>query len=492
MSLIIKSGKTKQQYAHEARAKRRLRIKLARTSPNHFCEFVLRDEETGKTIRQAPIHETWQKLCDEQDFLLIWAHIESGKTQQLAIARTLWDLGNDPALRFLIIQNTHGQAVKLGRLLRQYVEQSQELHEVFPHLKASTPWGDAAFTVERSTFAKDPSVQLTGIHGSVLGSRVDRILLDDVLDYENCKSQQSRDDVIGWYKSTPGGRLVQGGKTRCIGTAFHPQDLLHHFAALPGWKAFRYPVIDPVTGETRWPSRWPMERIKAKAIDLGSVEFTRQMLCEARDDATAKFKREWINRCLTLGNGKQINNVGLKIVPRGYSIFTGVDLAVQKKDSADLTVLFTIAVDPMGNRHVLSCESGRWSGPEIVDRIIDVHHRYQSIVIVENNAAQDFILQFARDRSAVPIKPFTTGRQKAHPEFGIEGIATEMENGKWIIPNRDGVMNKEIHEWVNEMLFYDPSAHTGDRLMASWFAREGVIKSHAKVETFSNVDFLRR
>jgi hypothetical protein len=26
---------------------------------------------------------------------------------------------------------------------------------------------------------------------------------------------------------------------------------------------------------------------------------------------------------------------------------------------------------------------------------------------------------------------------------------------------------------VKEVLYYDPKEHTGDRLMASWFAREG-------------------
>ena len=30
----------------------------------------------------------------------------------------------------------------------------------------------------------------------------------------------------------------------------------------------------------------------------------------------------------------------------------------------------------------------------------------------------------------------------------------------------------EVLAWIQEMLYYDPEAHTGDRLMASWFARE--------------------
>lgn len=487
----MKSVKSREQLVREARAKRRVRIKLARTNPNHFCEFVLKDEETGRPVKQAPIHETWHHLCDTLDRLLIWAHIESGKTQQMAIARTLWDLGNNPNLRFLIISNTYNQAAKLGATIRQYIEQSADLHDVFPHLKKSTPWGEKAFSVERPTFAKDASVQVTGIHGSVLGSRVDRILLDDVLDYENCRTEISRKDVIDWWKSTPAGRLIEGGKIRCIGTAFHPSDLLHAFAQTPGWQAYRYPVVNPETGQPRWPSRWPLPRIAAKREELGSVEFTRQMLCEARDDATAKFKREWIERCLFLGNGT-VPATALKIVPRGFKVFTGVDLAVQQKDSSDLTCMFTIAVDPMGVRNVLSCESGRWAGPEIVDRIIDVHHRYQSIVIVENNAAQDFILQFARARSAVPMRAFTTGRSKAHPEFGIEGIATEMENGKWKIPNRDGACHPEIQAWIDEMLYYDPGAHTGDRLMASWFARWAATEGDRRVETFSAASFLSR
>jgi len=64
------------------------------------------------------------------------------------------------------------------------------------------------------------------------------------------------------------------------------------------------------------------------------------------------------------------------------------------------------------------------------------------------------------------VRPFTTGRNKVHPEFGIESLAAEMAAGKWIIPNRDGKMHSEVEALINEMLYYDPKAHTGDRLMS--------------------------
>ena len=111
---------------------------------------------------------------------------------------------------------------------------------------------------------------------------------------------------------------------------------------------------------------------------------------------------------------------------------------------------------------------------------------------MENNAAQDFILQFARDRGSIPIRPFTTTAAAKHSvEFGVESIAAEMSAGAWVIPNHDGVMHPEVAEWVDEMLYYDPRAHTGDRLMASWFAREGVRLGAITAET-GRLDLMRR
>ncbi len=96
--------------------------------------------------------------------------------------------------------------------------------------------------------------------------------------------------------------------------------------------------------------------------------------------------------------------------------------------------------------------------------------------------SQDFILQFLRSSSAIPVKPFTTGRNKVHPEFGVESIAAEMAAGKWVIPNRDGRMHSEVEALVNEMLYYDPKSHTGDRLMALWFAREAARQGNIRAE----------
>ena len=67
-----------------------------------------------------------------------------------------------------------------------------------------------------------------------------------------------------------------------------------------------------------------------------------------------------------------------------------------------------------------------------------------------------------------------------HPTLGVESLAAELHAKKWRIPNKDGMLHKQVAKWIDEMLYYDPAAHTGDRLMASWFARQGAMKGNSK------------
>lgn len=470
---------------HEAKIARAAFQALARDDAATFIEYVLRDELTGEPVVLAdPMHFKWHDLADKHDRLILLSHVEAGKTTSLSVGRVLWELGRKPSQRVAIVSNTSGQAQKIVRAIAGYLERSLPLREVFPKLRPGKagPWTTTQLTVDRHTNAKDPSVQACGVHGSIVGARIDLLILDDLLDYENTRTSAARDDVWDWVHSSLFGRLTEDARVIAVGNAYHRDDLLHRLERNKQmWSTYRFPVVS-ADGKPSWPARWSLQRIAQKRDELGPVEFARQMLCQARDDADARFKREWLDICLRRGQGRSLVNA-LPNIPAGCAVYTGVDLAVQQHSGADLTVLFTILVHPDGTREVLNIESGRLAGPEIVQRIQQVHHRYQGVVIVENNAAQEFILQFTRQASAVPIKPFTTGRNKAHPEFGVESLAAEMAAGKWIIPSGPGgKLQPEVDAWVNEMLYYDPRSHTGDRLMASWFAREGVRMGSIKAE----------
>lgn len=468
------------------------RVRLSRGDPNEFCEFVLRDEERGIPIIQSPMHEQFQHLAQQNDRLIIWGHVESGKTVQLAIGHTLWELGNNLRLRFVIASATTRYATRIVSALRRYISQPGPIHDVFPDLKPGPVWAATSIAVDisgRKGMPKDPSVQATSVGiSSLMGARTDRFIGDDLLNAGNTSSPTQRQDAKDWYFGVPMSRMTPEGRVRLLGNAYHPEDLMHELAGSGQYVWRKFPVLDPVTHRSTWPERWPEDRIERKRQEVHPHEFARLLLCIPRDESQSRFKREWVETCLRRGDG-HAPVYALNSIPEGYRVYTGVDLGVRAKQGADLTVLSTIIVHPNEDREILCIESGRWAARDIVDRIIDTHRRFGSIVIVENNAAQQFIVDFTKTESAVPVRAFFTGKNKMSPEFGIESVATEMANGKWIIPSINGKpANAEIDALVTGMIYYDPAQHTSDHLMSLWFAREGSRQPAKKRATTFRID----
>ncbi len=445
----------------------------ARTDFCIFAEFVCKDDETGEPIKMAPIHRHWAKLCEEHKRLLIWSHINSGKTTQLSILRTVWELGKNPRLRFAILSNTSSIAIKIVRAIAGYIKNSPEVRKVFPNLRPDPegPWTNSELTVVRGGGIKDPSVRAVGVHGSLTSGRVDRLIIDDILDPENTDTEQNRKSLEGWYKAVAVGRLTPNAKVLVVGTAYHPQDLLHKLARQRGMRAVRFPVINSA-GIVAWPDAWPPERIAEMREELGPAEFARQLLCRARDDDEARFKQAWIDIAMEKGEGLKLI-YSLETVPEGCRTFTGVDLASSRKRKSDETVFFTFIEDTKGNRLLLWIEAGKFTANDIVRKALEHRQRYHGTIIVENNGAQDFIYQLLEEGDRdLPVVPHTTTKAKHDPILGVEGLAGELQKGRWIIPNDHKKVGVQVDIWISEMLFYSPKAHTGDRLMACYFARD--------------------
>lgn len=476
----------------------------ARQNPDIFAVHVLRDERSGRRIKQAPHHQEWHRLLAEHDRLIIWSHVDAGKTAQLSIGRVLWELGRNPNLRFVILSKTKNLAQKIVRTCGQYIEKSAALHEVFPNLvpdkDPSLPWTSLSLTVAgRAGDPKDPSIQASGAFGNIIGSRIDRLVIDDILDSVNTRTRAPRDNLYDWVRALMG-RLADDARIWMVGNAWHPDDVMHRFAQETGYKAYRFPVMNK-DGVPMWPEHWSERRIeKARTVDFGPLDFARQLLCQPRDDESARFKREWLETALDRGVGlrqlrtrtdliDELSDPATAAIYRlsgidvsGIRIYVGVDLAVQQHARADLTTFVVVAMLPNGTRRLVHVESGRWGAPEILERIKDHNTRYLPTFVIENVAAQHYILQLIKHDTAIPVLPYTTGKQKAHPEFGIEAIAAELESGKWIFPCRSRTdMDKEVHELVQELLGYEPPpTHTGDRLMGMFFAQATIRAEEAR------------
>ncbi len=480
--------KERQQRIRKHRVKKQLQIRAARRSAAAFIEYALRNEADDTVLQNAPFHEEWHEHLEENKRAILICPVEFGKTQQIAVGKVLHLLGTHPEWRGAIISSTALQAEKVLRQVRSEIERNPRVREVFPHLVPSdhpeAPWHTSAITVQRKTRSKDPSLQALGLFGPLVGSRLDFCILDDVLDFENTRTEEQRKKTLEWVDTTVITRLTEQAVLFDIGTPWHPEDLHHELGKRPGFVTKRYcAVLNPDEPPRRWvalwPEQWSVPRLLARRQEIAESVFVRKHLCRVRIDASSRFKQVWLDRMVLAGKGRTF----LPRAPTAYAngprlpCFTGVDLGAGTEDANALTVLFTIALMPDARRLVVEIESGRWQAPEIIDRLVSAHGRFNSEIMVEDNGAQQFLVDMCQGR--VPVRGYTTTASKKFSEkFGVESLAVEMRNGLWLLPS--GGAGLSVHEegkaWIQEALYYDPESHTGDRLMASWLARECLRK----------------
>lgn len=448
-----------------------------RVDVHAFLETVLRDEETDERVQQEPIHVRMQQEYDAHRHLVVMAHPESGKSQQLTIGRHLWNVGHNPRRRGLILGNTQKAANKLLASVKGYIEKSEELAYIFPDLRPGNVWRDSEITVARAgkSDPKDFTIASIGYHGDVQGSRIDEVFADDLLDAENTWTEEARAAVATWWKRQVMSRVTRTARVTFITNAWHGDDLGHALERM-GWRCIRFPVLDR-HGCPTWAARWPVDRIEeARTTLYGPDDFERVMMLRVADDGADTFTVADIQRCRDVGRGWP---VVLEMDPAdlepGQFIVTAIDVGASKTRHGSRSAIATGLFDATtARRRLLNLESGKWGGREFVERIDALQTRYpESFTFVENNSAQNLVVEIANEfaLTLAPVLPFQTGRNKVDPSLGMKGFAAEMRAGRWGAPSDGQKSPLEIERAYAELQAYAPGVHTGDRAMAWWMMR---------------------
>ena len=469
-------------------------------------EYAIRDEETGRVLKNAPFHKEWHEFWRKHRRTILIAPVEHGKTQQV-VGKILHLLGNNPDLRIATISNTSVQAEKLLRLVRTHIERNERVAEVFPKLRPSEreedPWHQSMITVQRQTLAKDPSVQAHGIFkGKIVGARLDVLVLDDILSFENTRTEAQRQKLMEWLDTSVFTRATGRCIYMVIGTPWQPDDVLHELEGRPAYACKRYAAVenphdDPAEWRPIWPAQWPASRLRDRQQNTPETTFSRKYLCQVRMDSTSRFRQEWLDTMVRLGKGHTFSaeapmaQGGIRRLP----CFTGVDLGVGQKKENALTSFVTIALRDDSRRGYVNIESGHWQSPEIADRLESHYRRFDSVIRVESVSAQMHLIDMVRDRN-IPIEAHNTSALgktgKFDEEWGIESIAVEMRNRWWMMPS--GATGENIHPeglaLMRDMLYFNPTEHTPDRLIALWLAWSALKRHSGSV--VQRVDMLSR
>lgn len=406
-------------------------------------------------------------------------------SSQLAVSRPMWELGHNPDLRIGIISSGEQQAKKFLGQIKANIVNNDRLHDIFPDLKPGPIWQETAVLVQRTRGAeftqKDYSLQAIGYMGAILGSRLDIAILDDVLDFANTLSKIQRDKCYDWLKAVLLGRLVEGGKIWIIGTAWHEDDMVHRIAKEGVWHVERYEAGVP---PCIWPEQWPPERLEAKRIELGDLEYNRQFRNIPLGEASGHFPIELVRECQRLWQDPPEWWYG-QYSPDAFSWgVLGLDLGASAHSTGNESSIFVLGLGADGFKRPLHIRSGHWVGTDLLCEVIGVHRMHRNGVrewAVETNAAQLHVAAMLQDADIMRAAGATyeeaagfsvygiyTTVSRDQPRWGIKSMAPEMQALKWRIPRGQA----EVERWIEEMKHYVPQEHPGDRLMASWFATQ--------------------
>ena len=495
-----------------------LQAEQAKADFTAFFEFVIREETTREPLVVAPHQRIVMDFIAAHSQAVVMLPIGCSKTYIMA-ALTLWLLGRDPTMRGAVVSATESQAEKVVKMVADYIRSSDELHAVFPDLIPSRndPWTRTSITVQRPPTIRDASVTAFGYSSNrIPGSRLNWIVVDDLVVPENSASDEGRTKLAKWFDGELRSRLDGNRPTKLIvtNTPRHPRDLLHDLQKR-GWPTLRMDIMggvhlsddrermakgeapwdhpglrpatasrvdyscrlaehdpDPANQTMLWPARWSREKIDFEKRNMLPHEFNQVFMCMARNDDEAMCKETWVDACKQKARDRGIFTMAESHT--GDRNFTGVDLAFRQNESADYTAFFTFEQLPDGHRRILDVEYGRWDIGTIANRLIDKQKRFNSVVRVENNSAQQMFIDVMRKLNvSFPIYEHTTGKNKSDPGAGVQRIFFDMYAGLWLIPNdRHGVCHPMVERWVRECLDYTPTSHTGDGVMSAWFARE--------------------
>ena len=343
-----------------------------------------------------------------------------------------WMVGEFPDLRIGLISNTSLQSKDFSRAVRWTLESNDRYREVYGDCVSETKWTDQEWLRKDSRWhgSKDVTMYAQGVGGAIISKRFDIILCDDILDEENTATPEAREKVAKWFFQTLYPCLAPDGVVIIIGTRWAEDDL-YQVLTTPisrggkGWKEHIQPaVMEDDAGDqySYWPEYWPIERLEATRIELGTAMF----MCAYQNDIRGLMEGN-----IFKSSNWQADDFYFQALPtdRKYTVRMGVDLASSEKERADFTARATVAQDDRGEYWILSTyRDKRESGhAEFVRDGWEVYPGIE-LVIIENQQFQSTLIQeIMEDYPHIPVEGKRSDVDKV---TRARAVAAKYEAGK--------------------------------------------------------------
>lgn len=170
-----------------------------------------------------------------------------------------WLMFTRPGVRVVVVCCTASLAEQISRRVRTLVERLGL--RLARDQRALDLWAAA----------NGSSLRAIGAGGALVGVGADVLVCDDLVpSMEAAQSPAQREHTEQWFESTALGRLEPGAAVLVCAHRWAVDDISGRLIAR-GWPVANVPALDPVTGESGWPTRWTTAALRDKEREVGPL-----------------------------------------------------------------------------------------------------------------------------------------------------------------------------------------------------------------------------
>lgn len=466
---------------------------------NYFTLTVLPDFEMNWH------HIEWGNLLQTYQNLGIIAARDHSKSYTFSKAYPLWKLyryrraGNPNFTSKVSKDLSYSRSgvliasdYTLGETLLGFVKEEIEDNPILKDVLYPTgneTWGKSQLKTKNGS-----TIRIKSAEGRLRGLHPTYIIIDDFLTDSVIYSSKARKSYNDIFFSIIMNMIVPGGQIIVVGTPFHEEDLYETLKTKSSWKVFTYPAIFP-NGELLWENRYDYKSLLRKREELGSLIFSREILCKPVSSESSIFPYSIVKQAyIGMENYTLVPNI--YSFPRKFEkVVVGSDFAISSSVGSDATSFVVIGVEQniYWLIHIFLGKGLTYDQQMAILKNIN-YSFHPDYIMIETNQFQKIFYQMCMD-AGLPVLAHNTGIDKYSLTEGLPALAVLFEQNRVRIPRGDQKSIDLTDILASELSSYafDDSSNSivsvlghGDIAMALW---QGIRAAQYKGSGF-NFDFI--
>jgi len=149
-------------------------------------------------------HREWLEAFDTHKFIVLLAPRGHGKTS-ITGSYIIWRIARNRKIRILIVTINQDKANDMMSFIQSHLTRNTKLIELFGEFKGYHEWTRNQIRVKQTSdvdFQKDATLRVLGVNSSIISAHYDLIILDDITDEDNSKTEARRKALENWYDRT--------------------------------------------------------------------------------------------------------------------------------------------------------------------------------------------------------------------------------------------------------------------------------------------------